>query len=356
MYNFSRIKRVSFAIQYLLSLNMKTLFSLPVLLLFAVANTVHSQTVDCTKLYISNIAYHNQDSTAVVSIYNADSTKHHINYPFVASVLNADTKDTISARSGAKYYAQLSKSLFKYQIGAKKSWSPTNAFIVNFEFADLVEHPNSPSELHTCPLVYKPRIETLDCNKLKLIRDTVAIDFSKNKTDLKYTYSNATPFDYPSFKFESKSKEVTISDSLQWTYQMFNEIDLCSFNCKAYTPMHLGMKFSTNVITQSYIPGTFTIGDMDGNTCSFGIVYKVNPLNITGVSEFENESIQLYPNPAEDILNVKFGNEKQYKVFEATGREVRSGYVKEGQINVVDLKAGIYFLRIDEKYFTVFKK
>jgi hypothetical protein len=334
---------------------MKTLFLSPALIFLLLTNAVYSQIVDCSKLSVTNIAYHSQDSTAEVFIYYADSTKGHINYPFVASVLNADTKDTISAKSGTRYFAHFPKSGFTYTIPARKSWPATYSYNVNFQFTDLVEHPNSPSEIHTCPLVYKA-IERLDCNKLKLIRDTVTIDFAKNTSDLKYTYSNEKPLNYPNFKYESHSKDLTIPNGFQQTYLMGNEFEFCADLCKFYTPYHYGMKFSTNVTAQVFVPGVFTIGHLDKNTCSFNIVYKLDPSKITGMAEIATEGIKLYPNPTDDILNVKFGNDKQYKVFEATGREVVSGFINAGQINIEDLKPGIYFLKIEEKYYTIFKK
>ena len=72
--------------------------------------------------------------------------------------------------------------------------------------------------------------------------------------------------------------------------------------------------------------------------------------NGTGVDESDDTAIQLYPNPANDILHIK-GLEGQHeiKIYNALGMPVKVQSINgDDVIPVGDLAAGIYLIRINE--------
>ena len=72
----------------------------------------------------------------------------------------------------------------------------------------------------------------------------------------------------------------------------------------------------------------------------------------TGIEEQSTETVQLYPNPVGNSLNLVFANEnlpKKVEIIDVTGRVVMSENVVNGTtvINVASLNAGVYFVRAD---------
>ena len=70
-------------------------------------------------------------------------------------------------------------------------------------------------------------------------------------------------------------------------------------------------------------------------------------------SEFEVEALSIFPNPANDILNVRFKNESQAKeatIYDLSGRMVKNSNITNQTIDVKALSAGSYLLLLkDEK-------
>lgn len=69
-----------------------------------------------------------------------------------------------------------------------------------------------------------------------------------------------------------------------------------------------------------------------------------------GLEEADSHSIQIYPNPASNELNIKFADNKEYavEIFDMTGRKVISTKAgNSSKINVANLSSGVYVIRID---------
>lgn len=61
------------------------------------------------------------------------------------------------------------------------------------------------------------------------------------------------------------------------------------------------------------------------------------------------KSVQVYPNPVDNVLNVKNVSPKSsYEIFNAPGQLISKGIIGEGQINVSSFVKGIYFMTINE--------
>ena len=89
-------------------------------------------------------------------------------------------------------------------------------------------------------------------------------------------------------------------------------------------------------------------------------VYAVNsngqlstPISATVVAEFDavgegqEARINVYPNPANNVLNIVANGNFEYRLFNSTGQEVAAGTAQGvKQINVSDFSKGVYFLHV----------
>lgn len=70
-------------------------------------------------------------------------------------------------------------------------------------------------------------------------------------------------------------------------------------------------------------------------------------------SEFEIESLRIYPNPTTDILNIKLKNSsksKEVSIFDLAGRMVKASVLSNETVDVKELASGSYLLTLkDEK-------
>ncbi|MBQ2375149.1 MAG: leucine-rich repeat domain-containing protein [Bacteroidales bacterium] len=97
-------------------------------------------------------------------------------------------------------------------------------------------------------------------------------------------------------------------------------------------------------------PGTYTQVLTDENGCDSLLV-----LNLTyqvSLNDVEEENINFYPNPTQNIINFSTTIE-QIEVMDLTGKRLMS-FNHENQINIEALPSGIYYLRLinDEKVTT----
>lgn len=89
---------------------------------------------------------------------------------------------------------------------------------------------------------------------------------------------------------------------------------------------------------------SFTYGEVED--------YNVIIANVLGVNDLVSSanSIQIYPNPATDVLNVTNVSDKAgYKIYSAVGQLIGSGNINSGKINVSTLIKGAYVITIEDK-------
>ena len=76
-------------------------------------------------------------------------------------------------------------------------------------------------------------------------------------------------------------------------------------------------------------------------------LFTNNSLLATDNFNLNNLEVSLYPNPANDVLNIEMTNEvKSIEIYNIQGQKVKSSNQK--QINVADLAAGMYMIRIQD--------
>jgi hypothetical protein len=85
---------------------------------------------------------------------------------------------------------------------------------------------------------------------------------------------------------------------------------------------------------------------------------KQNPVGTLATAEVGNvKTVQIYPNPVDDILNVKnISSKSTYEIYSTPGQLVSKGTVGDGKIMVRDLVKGVYFISIDENGTTLKNK
>jgi hypothetical protein len=96
--------------------------------------------------------------------------------------------------------------------------------------------------------------------------------------------------------------------------------------------------------------GTVSYGEVE----DYSVVAASSNL---GTSDLvKNNTIQLYPNPASDVLNItKVSDKATYKIYSAAGQLLNTGSINDGKINISSLIKGGYVITIDDKGKDVFK-
>lgn len=95
--------------------------------------------------------------------------------------------------------------------------------------------------------------------------------------------------------------------------------------------------------TQSTACAAFGYGEVED------YAVKITPTSTLSASENnQNKTIQVYPNPASDILNVtKVTNNSLYSIYNVAGQIVSKGKVSDNKVHVSQLVKGVYIISID---------
>ena len=100
----------------------------------------------------------------------------------------------------------------------------------------------------------------------------------------------------------------------------------------------------------------------NGSDCAWldNIVFPASTI-ITDVDEvvIGNDDVAIYPNPANDVLNVRLGdNETDVVIYNSLGQVVRRYEMMSGdvQLHIADLKAGLYFVKVGDRVEKVVKR
>lgn len=77
---------------------------------------------------------------------------------------------------------------------------------------------------------------------------------------------------------------------------------------------------------------------------------KQNNVGTLSTAEVGNvKTVQIYPNPVDDVLNIKnISSKSTYEIYSTPGQLISKGIVGDGKIVVRDLVKGVYFINIDE--------
>lgn len=106
--------------------------------------------------------------------------------------------------------------------------------------------------------------------------------------------------------------------------------------------------------------GYYNVKNSAGNTIisegstDFGLTqtkaFKVLVLDTKEASGAVKSGIQIYPNPATDVLNItKVSNKTKYEIHNAVGQLVKAGEINNNQVRVAELVKGTYIITIKDK-------
>ena len=118
------------------------------------------------------------------------------------------------------------------------------------------------------------------------------------------------------------------------------------------------MTRGTNVLKWEY---TKDVSVSSGSDCAWidNVVFPASAI-ITEVGEvIENKSVTVYPNPANEVLNIELGDsQSDVMIYNSLGQVVRCYENMSGdmQINVADLNAGMYFVKANGEITKVVKR
>ncbi|WP_288438783.1 reprolysin-like metallopeptidase [uncultured Chryseobacterium sp.] len=104
------------------------------------------------------------------------------------------------------------------------------------------------------------------------------------------------------------------------------------------------------------LPASFTCGTnfYYGEVEDYNVVITSNLA--TSETSVKNDGIQIYPNPATDVLNItKVSDKATYKIYSAAGQLVDRGNINDGKVNVSSLVKGAYVITIEDKGIDQFK-
>ncbi|TGD58699.1 M4 family metallopeptidase [Flavobacterium humi] len=96
---------------------------------------------------------------------------------------------------------------------------------------------------------------------------------------------------------------------------------------------------------------TFSYGEVEDYTVNIG---GAAVAGIAAANTIENETnvfdLGLYPNPAENTLNITVadGRQTSFQIFNIVGQKVKSGVSTPNEINVAELKSGMYIFELND--------
>jgi hypothetical protein len=112
--------------------------------------------------------------------------------------------------------------------------------------------------------------------------------------------------------------------------------------------------YDLNVMSLPYLShSSLTAKDVTGTIVDITqnlVLLGSDPIYYLGVDKNKMTNINVYPNPATDVLNISGDyNNGTYVVMNVAGQTILSGELINGnqQINVSDLNAGVYFVKIN---------
>jgi hypothetical protein len=82
-----------------------------------------------------------------------------------------------------------------------------------------------------------------------------------------------------------------------------------------------------------------------------GVWFQTGTRQFTSVDEISNSDIRLFPQPANDVINISVDQESDlisdYRLLDLTGKEILSGKVRDNTVDVHALPSGMYILHLN---------
>lgn len=148
---------------------------------------------------------------------------------------------------------------------------------------------------------------------------------------------------------------IFVGDTVQWNFVGFHDVTSSGSPSFASSSAQSGGSYSVtfnSVGDYYYFCSVHGAGSMDGT-----IVVS----EILGVEDLETKSnFLIYPNPSKNVLNLETHESIKtvlIEVYDVTGKNIyKSKMIEPKSIDVVNWKAGLYFVRVSSDNYNITKR
>lgn len=98
---------------------------------------------------------------------------------------------------------------------------------------------------------------------------------------------------------------------------------------------------------------------VSNENCNLTQLVNLNECTFVNNETLEEKQISIYPNPTSEFLNIETNGNEDFEIYTISGQIIVAGNIADNQINVANLQAGKYILKIsdgDKIYEQVFTK
>lgn len=191
-------------------------------------------------------------------------------------------------------------------------------------------------------------------------RVTVRDNKANGQTQTAYATQKVVVGSANAFTVNTTSLTPNATSTIAWTvsgttaspYNVANvKIDYTTDNGTTWN--NLAASVPNSGTANVFIPGTLSGKTIYIRVSAIGnVFYAVNKAVVSGtaplVAKIESpKSVQIYPNPVDDIVNVlNVSPESSYEIFNSPGQLISKGKIGDGKINVSTLVKGVYLITI----------
>lgn len=234
--------------------------------------------------------------------------------------------DTVTSGVGNKYSAITGSGLYNnpiYVVSSNNSSLKFNSSNVQFNMSEIVV-TNSTYAYHSIKDgdAFAKKFGGPTGNDPDWFKLTIKMYFEG-------VYNDSVDFYLADFRFSDNSQDYIIKD--------WQSINLVSFG--SIDSMYFELYSSDNGMWGMNTPAFFCIG---------GFLELV-----TSIDELSQHTFSFFPNPANEVLNIKSENNiEQLTITDMSGRVVKTIYnsnTNQVKVDVADLISGIYFIQVVSK-------
>ena len=293
---------------------------------YTIINTATGFTVDFLNLQPGNVEYIEVSLTSPTNLELGDITTNTATY-------STNSNDLVSSNN----FSTLSELV----VG---SWDPNDKMESRGPSILYDDFVNSDNWLY-----YTVRFQNLGTFPATFVRIEDELDSQLDETSFQMLQSS---HDYV--------VKRTVS-SLEW---FFDDINLPAEQDDSQGSngfIYFRIKLNTGYAVGDVIPNTAEIY-FDFNEPVITNRFETEFIQDTfSVSEFDNRGFNMYPNPTNDILNIKLNNinKANLSIWDIRGKLISQQTIFEEQnldLNVLELQSGIYFVKINTPHTKIVKK
>lgn len=196
-----------------------------------------------------------------------------------------------------------------------------------------VEHSYTYTGALTLPSTYVFRYFNSNSMSLEnLWKDVTGYTGTMKATSDSYVWDNSTS----TWELNSEERRhlngANLPDSISYTYYNNGSVDKKYYSLFTYNS-------NNNPVFQ--LDMTYT-----QSTPEYVFHYEYGPVEAAAVAQLKFQSLEFYPNPVSDKIQLKGLNQGKYLIYNTAGQLVQSGSVQNGNVSVETLVPGTYMLSV----------